>query len=78
MSAPTVEETTSRYAKLLGREIADIGYYMVFASLRLAVLRIKLSILREGQPDRAEPDAGIPRLANVLARYAGIEARIDR
>jgi aminoglycoside phosphotransferase (APT) family kinase protein len=69
---PAVDETTARYGELVGREIADIGYYMVFASFRLAVLRIKLYILREGEPYRGEPRDGDKRLAEVLAKYAGI------
>jgi aminoglycoside phosphotransferase (APT) family kinase protein len=69
---PTLKETTERYAELLGREIADLGYYMVFAAFRLAVLRIKLYRLREGQPYRGKPRDGDKRLARVLADWAGI------
>ncbi|MFC7886418.1 phosphotransferase family protein [Streptomyces sp. NPDC057376] len=69
---PTVEETTERYADLLGREIADLDYYIVFAAFRLAVLRIKLYQLREGQKYRGKPRDGDKRLARVLAEWAGI------
>jgi aminoglycoside phosphotransferase (APT) family kinase protein len=70
LSSPTVEETTARYAELLGRELADITYYMVFAAFRLAVLRIKLYLLREGEENRGRPDDGDRRLARVLRKYA--------
>jgi aminoglycoside phosphotransferase (APT) family kinase protein len=73
LSSPTVEETIARYTELLGRELADIGYYMVFAAFRLAVLRIKLYLLREGEPTRGQPDDGDKRLSRVLARYTRVE-----
>jgi aminoglycoside phosphotransferase (APT) family kinase protein len=74
ISSPTVEETTARYGELIGREIEDIGYYMIFAAFRIAVLRIRLFRLREGERNRRPLDEGDKRLALVLAKYAGIES----
>jgi aminoglycoside phosphotransferase (APT) family kinase protein len=74
ISSPTVEETTARYGELIGREIEDIGYYMIFAAFRIAVLRIRLFRLREGEPNRRPLDEGDKRLALVLAKYGGTES----
>jgi aminoglycoside phosphotransferase (APT) family kinase protein len=69
---PGVDETTKRYGELLGRDIVDIDYYLVFASFRLAVLRVKLYILLEGNPYRGGSHDGDKRLAKVLGRHAGV------
>jgi aminoglycoside phosphotransferase (APT) family kinase protein len=73
-SSPTTEETLRRYSDMLGRELADIGYYMVLASFRLAVLRARLYVLREGEPNRRPADEGDRRLAKVLDVCTGGEA----
>ena len=70
----SVEDTLDRYSEIIGRDLVDIGYYMVFASYRLAVLRTKLHQLREGMPDQAPANAGEPRLSQVLAHWAGVTA----
>jgi aminoglycoside phosphotransferase (APT) family kinase protein len=69
---PGIEETTARYGELIGREIHDIEYYLVFAAFRIAVLRIKLYELREGLSFRGAPRDGDVRLATVLERHAGV------
>lgn len=71
-SSPTVKETVDRYSELLGRDIADIAFYMVFAALRIAVIRIRLYEMRAGDPDRGRPDIGDRRLARVLRTWAGL------
>jgi aminoglycoside phosphotransferase (APT) family kinase protein len=71
LTTPTIEETIARYGELIGRDIAGIGYYLVFAAFRIAVIRIKRYHLREGDPRRGEPDVGEKRLATLLATFAG-------
>jgi aminoglycoside phosphotransferase (APT) family kinase protein len=73
---PGIEETTARYSELLGREIHDIEYYMVFAAFRIAVLRIKLYELRAGLPYRGAPRDGDARLATVLERHADVHVPV--
>lgn len=76
MRSPTVEETTERYAALLGRDVAPLGYYMVLAALRIAVLRVKLWYLREGEEMRGDKYAGDMRLAHVLNTWAGVSLEL--
>jgi aminoglycoside phosphotransferase (APT) family kinase protein len=72
---PGIPETTARYGELIGRDIQDIEYYMIFAALRIAVLRIKLYSLRQGVRQgaryRGGPREGDIQLAAALERYAG-------
>lgn len=73
MKSPTVEETVARYGKLLGRDIANLDYYVVLAAFRIAVLRVKLWVLRAGEEFRGDRYDGDRRLALVLERVAGIQ-----
>lgn len=74
MRSPTISDTVDRYSTLLGREITDLSYYIILAAFRIAVLRVKLWILREGEELRGDPYDGDARLALILQRYAGVDA----
>lgn len=63
---PSAEETVRRYGQLLGRELSEIDYFVVFAAMRVAVLMIKLQELRGGHVDGHERAAGDAKLAQVL------------
>lgn len=72
VSCPGRDETVRRYADLIGRPLEDLSYYTVLAALRLAVLRVKLWVLREGEEFRGGKYDGDERLALVLSRHAGV------
>jgi aminoglycoside phosphotransferase (APT) family kinase protein len=69
VSCPDLDETVKMYGDFLGRPIDAIEYYIVFAALRIAVLRIKLHILREGQPDQYGRYDGDFNLARTIERF---------
>jgi aminoglycoside phosphotransferase (APT) family kinase protein len=63
---PTAEQTVHRYEALLGRPLRDLGYFRVFAALRISVLMVKLKELRGGHVDGFEEVAGEPALGRAL------------
>lgn len=77
MPSPTVEETIERYSQLLGRRVEDLDYYTVLAAYRIAVLRVKLWVLRAGEENRGDRYDGDRRLALVLERHADVDVAVD-
>jgi aminoglycoside phosphotransferase (APT) family kinase protein len=69
VECPALDETVRLYGTLLERPVESIEYYLVFAALRIAVLRIKLHVLRAGQPDRYGKYDGDRNLAAAMCRH---------
>lgn len=59
--------TVDLYARLLGRDIADLAWYQVFAGVRFALtmMRIGLGVIQQGV---VEPDADVDR-NNLATRF---------
>jgi len=69
VGCPDLDYTVGIYEELIGRPVRDIKYHIVFACLRIAVLRIKLYLLREGQPDQYGKYEGDRNLAATMLRF---------